>query len=114
MKSAGKVALLNLPQVDLVPGKKRPVLILAEIPGQHDDWLVCMISTQLHQAVADFDEIIAMEEEDFLASGLKIDSVIRVGRLAVVSGSLLTGAIGNVGADRLHRIKAKLARWIGA
>lgn len=84
MKSAGKVALLNLPQVDLVPGKKRPVLILAEIPGQHDDWLVCMISTQLHQAVA------------------------------VVSGSLLTGAIGNVGADRLHRIKAKLARWIGA
>ena len=114
MKSAGKIALLKLPQTDLEPGKKRPVLILAAVPGQHDDWLVCMISTQLRQAVADFDEIVAEEAEDFAASGLKVESAIRISRLAVISGNLLAGAIGNIGTDRLLRIKVNLARWIGA
>jgi mRNA interferase MazF len=113
MKSAGKVALLRLPQTDLLLGKNRPALILAEVPGQHDDWLVCMISTQLHQAVADFDEIITAGADDFTGSGLKVESVIRIGRLAVVSGGLLEGAIGNIGMDRLRRIKDRLSHWVG-
>lgn len=113
MKKEGKIALLRLPQTDLSPGKSRPVLVLAAVPGQHDDWLVCMISTQLHQAVADFDEIIAADMDDFATSGLKTESVVRLGRLAVVSGNLLMGAIGQVGNDRLCRIKDKLTRWLG-
>lgn len=37
--------------------KNRPALILREMP-RFKDFLVCGISTQLHQKVEDFDEII--------------------------------------------------------
>ena len=50
---------------------------------------------------------------DFEATGLKIPSVVRIGRLAVVGDELLEGAIGAVGNDRLKRIRARLQRWIG-
>lgn len=48
-------------------------------------------------------------DEDFALSGLKLASVIRVGRLAVVSGTILLGAIGEISPERLHRVKQTLA-----
>lgn len=47
MRKPGQVAIVRFPQVDLTLGKPRPVLLVASVPGGYDDWLVCMISTQL-------------------------------------------------------------------
>jgi hypothetical protein len=33
MKKPGQVALVPFPRVDLAPGKPRPVLLLARVPG---------------------------------------------------------------------------------
>jgi mRNA interferase MazF len=52
-----------------------------------------MFSTNLEQAQPDFDETIHPGANDFEQSGLRVPSVIRVGRLAVVSESMLIGAI---------------------
>ncbi len=57
MKKPGQVGLVPFPQVDLTAGKPRPVLLLARVPGPYEDWLVCMFSTKLHQAVQGFDEV---------------------------------------------------------
>jgi len=38
--------------------------------------------------------------------------VIRVGRLAVVSGEILIGAIGQVSSERLSRVKKHLSDWL--
>ena len=43
-----------------------------------------MISSQAHQFIEGFDEIVIESDADFGESGLKVTSVIRVGRLAVV------------------------------
>lgn len=85
MKKPGQVALVPFPQVNLTPGKPRPILLLARVPGPYEDWLVCMFSAKLHQAVQGFDEVIDTTASDFEQSGLKVSSVIRVARLAVVS-----------------------------
>jgi mRNA interferase MazF len=45
-------------------------------------------------------------------TGLKTDSVIRIARLAVVTDDILLGAIGEISAERLKRIKGKIAKWI--
>ena len=58
VRKAGQVAILHFPKADLVQGKPRPVLLVTPVPGPYDDWLVCMISTQLQQAVEGFDEVI--------------------------------------------------------
>jgi len=90
----------------------RPALLLGKLPGEYDDWLICMISSQTRQYIAGFDEIVQEEDDDFGASGLKVSSVIRVGRLAVVSGEILIGAIGQVSNKRLSRVKQNLANWL--
>jgi mRNA interferase MazF len=71
-----------------------------------------MVSSQLHHHIGGFDEIIDDNSPDFVSSGLKRASVIRIGRLAVVEGSILLGAIGAIAAERLQRIKTRLADWL--
>jgi len=72
-----------------------------------------MFSTRLHQEVSGFDEVIDTKAADFIQSGLKIPSVIRVSRLAVVSEDMLLGCIGTISDARLERVRKTLASWIG-
>lgn len=112
MKKAGQVVVFHFPQADLDEGKLRPALLLGKLPGEYDDWLICMISSQMRQHIAGFDEIVKDSDEDFERSGLKVASVIRVGRLAVVSGEILIGAIGEISSERLKRVKKHLSNWL--
>jgi len=112
MKEAGQVVVFRFPQTDLEEGKLRPALLLGKLPGEYDDWLICMISSQTRQYLAGFDEIIQENDADFGESGLKVTSVIRVGRLAVVSGEILIGAIGQISTERLSRVKKHLSDWL--
>ena len=112
MKEAGQVAIFRFPQTDLGEGKFRPALLLGKLPGNYDDWLICMISSQTHQHIAGFDEMVQENDIDFGESGLKATSVIRVGRLAVVSGDILLGAIGQISNERLSRVKNRLSDWL--
>jgi mRNA interferase MazF len=112
MKQAGQVILFRFPQTDLEEGKLRPALLLGKLPGDHDDWLICMLSSQTRHFVPRFDELIQEQDSDFAQSGLKSASVIRVGRLAVVEDKVLLGGIGHISPERLQRIKTRLAAWI--
>jgi len=114
MKQAGQIVLFRFPQADLEEGKLRPALLLGRLPGEYDDWLTCMISSQVRHHVPEFDEIIREGDPDFAASGLKVPSVIRIGRLAVIDGEILLGAIGQIATERLGRIKGRLAQWLSA
>jgi mRNA interferase MazF len=71
-----------------------------------------MISSNLDQKVPDFDEVIIPNDLDFKDSGLKVPSLIRIGRLAAVDGGILIGKIGQIDSQRLLRIKQKLSHWL--
>jgi mRNA interferase MazF len=106
----GDVALTPLPQKD-GQSKPRPVILLRKVPP-FGDWLVCGISTQLHQHVPGFDEIIEPSQPDFVASGLKAASLIRLGFLVVLPANRLFGVIGTVSRERLHRVQQRLATFL--
>lgn len=112
MQRAGQLVLFRFPQTDLEEGKLRPALLLGKLPGSYDDWLICMISGQTRHYVTEFDEIVREDDADFAESGLKVASVIRVGRLAVVQSGILLGAVGHIAPERLERIKQHLADWL--
>ena len=112
MKRAGQIVLFRFPQTDLEQGKLRPAMLLGKLPGPYDDWLICMISSQTWHYIQGFDEIIQEDDADFVASGLKAPSVIRVGRLAAVEEQMLLGATGEISSERLKRIKTRLADWL--
>ncbi len=112
MIKEGQIVLFRFPQTDQSTGRARPALVLRQLPGPYDDWMICMVSTQLSQQIEGHDEIIRPEDSDFTDSGLKAPSLFRISRLAVVEKSLLLGAIGEISSGRLSRIKTCLSRWI--
>ena len=112
MKQAGQLVLFRFPYTNLEEGRPRPALLLGKLPGEYDDWLICMVSSQIRHYIPDFDEVVREDDADFAESGLKVSSVIRVGRLAVVNGEILLGAIGHIASDRFQRIKSRLAEWL--
>jgi mRNA interferase MazF len=110
----GQVVLFRFPQTDQQAGKLRPALTIRKLPGKYNDWLICMISSHLVQEVSGFDDIITPDDHDFKASGLKLASLVRIGRLAVVNVEILIGKIGQIDNLRLSRIKQRLSKWIQA
>lgn len=112
MKEAGQIVLTPFPYTDLSGAKLRPVLMLRQASSQFDDWLVCMVSSQLRQIEVNLDEIILSSDTDFASSGLKVPSVFRLSRLAVLDSSLLVGSLGTISQERLCIIRHRLAAWI--
>ena len=68
MKQSGQIVLTTFPFTDLSGSKLRPVLMLRQASVRFDDWLVCMVSSRLHQAESGFDEWISPTDADFAAS----------------------------------------------
>ena len=108
----GDIILTPLPQAN-GQVKNRPALFLREMPP-FNDALVCGISTQLHQQVPHFDELITHQDGDFIASGLVADSVIRLGFLAVIPNSQLMGSIGSIAPERHRRLLQNLSDYLRA
>jgi mRNA interferase MazF len=108
----GDLALARLPQAD-GQIKNRPVFLLRRFPP-FGDFLVCGVSTQVQQRVAGFDEIIALGDAEFSASGLKAASLIRLGFLAVLPEPAFLGKIGSLSTDRRRRLLANLCHHLGA
>ncbi len=112
MKQAGDIALMPFPFTNLANSKKRPVLLLRKLDNSHDDWLVCMISSQLHQLNTGLDWALSNQDPEFSASGLKVASVFRLSRIAVLDGSLLIGRLGEIHEKRLQDLRHRLSEWI--
>ena len=109
---AGDIALLNMLQPD-GSKKPRPVLLLKQVKP-FNDWIVCAVSTQLHQEVKGFDYLILYSDADFAATGLKQSSLIRLGMISTVSKSSMPGVIGNISATSLQTLKKRLATHIAS
>ena len=106
----GEIAKAMLPQAD-GSHKPRPVLLLKQMPP-FQDWLVCGISTQLRQFVANFDEMLDEEHPDYAMSGLVSPSIIRLGFLSVLPENRIQGIIGNVSAVTYQRLISNLILYL--
>ena len=108
----GDVVLTPLPQADGAV-KNRQALFLRELPPFRD-LLVCGISSQIHQAVPGFDEVVTPGDPDFTSSGLVTASVIRLSFLAVLPRNRVVGSIGTIGAERHKRLLTHLSKHLMA
>ena len=106
----GDLVLTPLPQANGLV-KLRPAILLRQMPG-YGDWLVCGVSSQLHQAVPGFDDLVLKEHSDYIASGLKVPSLIRLGFLAVLHSGRFTGMIGSISMERHRRLLNRLASFL--
>jgi mRNA interferase MazF len=110
----GEIVLLRMPQSDLSPGKLRPALVIANLPGPFGDVLVCGVSSQLRQEIPQWYERLSPGDPDFGNSGLKVPSVIRLNWLAAVSPGAGVGVLGTIALERLTRLRQRLSAHLGA
>jgi mRNA interferase MazF len=106
----GDVVLAPMPHADGT-SKIRPVVILRMLPP-FGDLLVCGISTQLQQEVAGFDERIGSASPDFAGSGLKAESLIRLGHIVAIPKTTIGGTVGFISTERHHRLLQTLADYL--
>ncbi len=106
----GDVILVALPQAD-GKTKNRPAIILRITPP-FGDLMVCGITTQLRHAVKNLDEIISPNDEDFKASGLLEESLIRLGYIFVLPRTKMAGVLGEISISRHTRLLKSLAAFL--
>ena len=106
----GDVVLVPLPQAD-GQRKPRPAVVLRTLPP-FGDFLICGISSQLRQEAKGFDDLITQADTDFSKSGLRADSLIRLGFLGVYARSQLLGSIGEISSERHGRLVKRLADFL--
>jgi mRNA interferase MazF len=106
----GDLVVVPMPQSDGMV-KNRPAVILREMPP-FQDLLVCGVSTQLRQAAKGFDDVISRSDADFASSGLKEESLIRLGFLVAVPRNKVAGAIGSISTARHKRLLQRLSEYL--
>src|SRR3954451_20323403 len=107
--SPGDVVLALFPDVGPGPAKWRPAVYLVALPGPYQTMLVCGVSTKLHAAIPDWDELIVPGDPDFTASGLRKASIVRLSFLRSAGPAEVRGPVGRIDPARLHRLRTRLA-----
>ncbi len=98
----GEVVVLPFPQTNLQAGKRRPALVVANLPG--DDLVLCQITSQPRSDGYSLPLVAA----DFERGRLAVDSFIRPNRLFTVEQSVILYAAGKVTDSKLRAVRAKI------
>lgn len=101
----GKIVLVPFPFTDLTAAKLRPALVLFE--GDRDV-VVAFISSRIPERPPLGSVVIGDEHPEFELTGLKVESVIRLDKVATVLKELVVGEIGEVGDNLKREINEKM------
>ena len=101
----GKVVLVYFPFTDLSGRKLRPAVVLYD---NGRDVVVAFISSRVEKYKPDTDIMVRREHPEFVLTGLKTDSIIKLTKMATLHRKLIAGEIGEVGEQLRNEINKKL------
>ena len=102
----GDIVVLPFPQTNLQSGKRRPALVVADLPG--DDLVLCQITTQPR---ADMYAVV-VTSADLEHGQLAVDSYARAGRLFTVDKSVILYTAAKVRPAKLQEVRMKLRQLL--
>lgn len=103
----GDIVLIPFPFSDLSGQKVRPALVLAVQP-KGEDCTVCFISSVIKNKDP-FDISISPSK----ANGIKVPSVIRIGKIATLEKKISVGSIGILEEAHMKEVNSKLTLFFG-
>lgn len=98
----GDIVVIPFPFSDLSANKRRPALVLADLPG--NDIILCQITSQ---KVRDGDAI-ELTDHDMVNGSLKQSSNIRPNRLFTADKAIIVYKIGSITTIKLQQIRDKI------
>ena len=103
----GKIVLVPFPFTDLTVAKLRPALVIHE---SAKDVVIAFISSKVPVEPSDTEVLLRKGRAGFERTGLKVDSVIRLDKVATVLKDLVVGELGEFEEDTRQEVNAKLAK----
>jgi mRNA interferase MazF len=104
----GKIVLITFPFTDLTSTKLRPALVLYE---SERDVTVVFISSRKEKATSK-DILIDKKHPEFKQTGLKVDSFLKIEKIATLSKRLIVGELGHVGPTLKNEINDKVEKTL--
>ena len=101
----GKIVLIPFPFTDLTSSKLRPALVLYQ--GKHD-LILAFISSQTRYETTGVEVMVQKGNPGFDSSGLKVDSVIRLDKLATVLKDLVIAELGELDVSCREEVNRKI------
>ncbi|MFC1927482.1 type II toxin-antitoxin system PemK/MazF family toxin [Chloroflexota bacterium] len=105
----GKIVLVPFPFTDLTAAKLRPALVIYE--GE-EDVVVAFISSKLPSDLSEVDVLVTKKDPTFEKSGLKVDSLIKLDKIATVLKDLVVGEVGELGEEPRREVNRKLRKML--
>jgi len=103
----GKIVLVPFPFTDLTAAKLRPALVIYE--GEKDV-VMAFISSKIPSELSEVDILITKDHASFRKAGLKVDSVIKLDKIATVLKDLIVGELGEVDEKLKQEVNQKPKR----
>lgn len=104
----GSIILASIQQSD-GQFKPRPVLVV-KITEPYGDFIVVAISSKLRQEVKGLDIILPKHDDANQKTGLKVNSLLRIGLLATIPNKTMLGNLGEVDNYTLSLAQSRLAQ----
>jgi len=101
----GKIVLVSFPFTDLTAAKLRPALVIYE--GEKDV-IMAFISSKVSPELSEVDVLITKKQASFRKAGLKVDSVIKLDKIATVLKDLIVGELGELDEGLRQEVNRKL------
>lgn len=108
-----KIVLIDFPFDDFSESKLRPALCLTNPISEHNQIVLALITSNLHNANEITDVIIEKDQADFQATGLKVSSVIKIHRLLTTTDKIIRKIIGDLPESYYSEIYEKIKRLFG-
>jgi len=105
----GKIVLVPFPFTDLTAAKLRPALVIYE--GE-EDVVVAFISSKVPSELSEVDVLVTKKDTSFRKSGLKVDSLIKLDKIATVLKDLVVGELGELGEGLRREVNRKLRKML--
>ena len=109
----GDIVLITFPFSDLTSTKVRPALVLSSEEPTEQDCIVALISSNVMRPLSNTDYLLLTSDADFAGTGLKVDSVFRMGKLHNLSKSLAKRRLGRINAHLMQELEKKLRLALG-
>lgn len=100
----GDAVVVPFPFSDLAGTKRRPALVLAELP--RNDLVLCMISSRGESDPYS----VSLGPDDFASGGLSVTSSVRPSRLFTAEASILLYVAGKIKPEKMAAVRASLTR----
>ena len=108
-----KIVLVPFPFDDLSSTKVRPAVCLTDEILPHQHVVVAFITSAVSTSPTKTDLVIDKQDPDFVQTGLKVSSTIRLHRLMTVSKSIILRQLGALSSAQQTAVQRRLRALFG-